>query len=90
MDLDDQPFDEWRDLVHERPLGAPAHRNSDAVVRPGDLYGDVRAYLEAETLSPATVSKFEAGERRLEVCEFIDLCAAVDGDAAEIVRRIMR
>jgi hypothetical protein len=39
--------------------------------------------------SPSYVSKFEA-ERRLKVCEFIDLCAAVDGDAAEIVRRIMR
>jgi transcriptional regulator with XRE-family HTH domain len=40
--------------------------------------------------SPSYVSKFEAGERRLEVCEFIDLCAAVDADAAELVRRLTR
>jgi transcriptional regulator with XRE-family HTH domain len=40
--------------------------------------------------SPSYVSKFEAGERRLEVCEFVDLCAAVGADPAEIVRRLKR
>jgi transcriptional regulator with XRE-family HTH domain len=40
--------------------------------------------------SPSYVSKFEAGERRLEICEFIDLCAAVDADPAELVRRLAR
>jgi transcriptional regulator with XRE-family HTH domain len=40
--------------------------------------------------SPSYVSKFEAGERRLEVCEFIDLCAAINTDPAEIVHRLKR
>lgn len=40
--------------------------------------------------SPSYVSKFEADERRLEVCEFVDLCATIDADPAEIVRRLER
>jgi transcriptional regulator with XRE-family HTH domain len=40
--------------------------------------------------SPSYISKFEAGERRLEVCEFADLCAAVDVDAPELLRRVLR
>jgi transcriptional regulator with XRE-family HTH domain len=40
--------------------------------------------------SASYISKFEAGERRLEVCEFVDVCAAVRADPAEIVRRIKR
>jgi ribosome-binding protein aMBF1 (putative translation factor) len=40
--------------------------------------------------SPSYVSKFEAGERRLEVCEFVDFCAAINADAAELVRRLAR
>jgi transcriptional regulator with XRE-family HTH domain len=36
--------------------------------------------------SPSYISKFEAGERRLEVCEFVDLCTAIHADPAEIVR----
>jgi transcriptional regulator with XRE-family HTH domain len=40
--------------------------------------------------SPSYVSKFEAGERRLETCEFIDFCDALGADAAELIRRVMR
>jgi transcriptional regulator with XRE-family HTH domain len=40
--------------------------------------------------SPSYLSKFEAGERRLEVCEFIDLGALIDADAEELVRRLGR
>ena len=40
--------------------------------------------------SPSYVSKFEAGERRLEVCEFIDLCAVIDADPEGLVRQLKR
>jgi transcriptional regulator with XRE-family HTH domain len=40
--------------------------------------------------SPSYISKFEAGERRLEVCEFVDVCAAVGADPMEIVRQLRR
>jgi transcriptional regulator with XRE-family HTH domain len=40
--------------------------------------------------SPSYISKFEAGERRLEVCEFVDVCNAVGADPAEVIQRIKR
>ena len=40
--------------------------------------------------SPSYVSKFEAGERRLETCEFIDFCEAIGADASELIRRVSR
>jgi transcriptional regulator with XRE-family HTH domain len=40
--------------------------------------------------SPSYVSKFEAGERRLEVCEFVDFAEACGVDAVELFRRFMR
>jgi transcriptional regulator with XRE-family HTH domain len=40
--------------------------------------------------SPSYVSKFEAGERRLEVCEFLDLCAAIGADPPDLLRRVMQ
>jgi transcriptional regulator with XRE-family HTH domain len=40
--------------------------------------------------SPSYVSKFEAGERRLEVCEFVDLCIAIKADPLELLGRVLR
>lgn len=39
--------------------------------------------------SPSYISKFEAGERRLEVCEFIDVCKAIGVDPLELLGRVM-
>jgi transcriptional regulator with XRE-family HTH domain len=39
--------------------------------------------------SPSYVSKFEAAERRLEVCEFAELCEALGVDAPELLRRVV-
>lgn len=47
-----------------------------------------RALAEKLKRSNSFVSKFEAGERRLEVCEFIELCEAIGADPAQLVRRI--
>lgn len=35
------------------------------------------------------VSKYESGERRLDVIEFIDLCAALGVDPRDIVGKVM-
>lgn len=40
--------------------------------------------------SASYVSKFEAGERRLEVCEFVDLCAAIGADPLALLGRVLR
>lgn len=40
--------------------------------------------------SPSYVSKFEAGERRLEVCEFLDLCAAIGADPLALLDRVLK
>jgi transcriptional regulator with XRE-family HTH domain len=47
-----------------------------------------RALAKRLRRSPSYISKFEAGERRLEVCEFVDLCEAVRVDPAEVVRQL--
>jgi len=34
------------------------------------------------------VSKYESGERRLDVVEFLEVCAAIEVDAVKILRRV--
>lgn len=63
------------------------------------LIAEVRAARESAGLSQrqlaarlkrsdSYISKIEAGERRLEVCEFLDVCAALSVDAGEILARV--
>lgn len=40
--------------------------------------------------SDSFVSKYEAGERRLTVLEFLDVCDALGADAQGIIKRVMR
>lgn len=40
--------------------------------------------------SPSYESKFEAGQRRLETCEYIDFCEALGVDAPELLRLVIR
>ena len=40
--------------------------------------------------SPSYVGKFEAAERRLEVCEFAELCEALGVDAPDLLRRVIQ
>lgn len=49
-----------------------------------------RALAERLKRSDSYISKFEAGERRLEVCEFVELCEAVGADASQLIGRIQR
>jgi hypothetical protein len=36
------------------------------------------------------VSKFEAGEQRLEVCEFLDLCKEIGADPLALLDRVLK
>lgn len=49
-----------------------------------------RALAERLKRSDSYISKFEAGERRLEVCEFIELCEAIGADPAQLISHIQR
>jgi len=40
--------------------------------------------------SESYISKFEAGERRLEVCELLDLCAAIGADPLALLGRVLQ
>ena len=40
--------------------------------------------------SPSYISKFEAGERRLEVCEFLEVCDAIGEDAQALIGRVVK
>jgi len=75
-----------------RHLRSARHRSLiEAIVEARTAAGlSQRALAARLKRSPSYVSKFEAGERRLEVCEFVDLCDMIDADPAEIVRRLKR
>ena len=75
-----------------RHLRSARHRSLiEAIVEARIAAGlSQRALAARLKRSPSYVSKFEAGERRLEVCEFIDLCTMIDADPADIVRRLKR
>ena len=49
-----------------------------------------RALADRLKRSDSYISKFESGERRLEVCEFIELCEAIGADPAQLISRIQR
>jgi hypothetical protein len=34
------------------------------------------------------VSKYESGERRLDVVEFLEVCTAVQADAVKVLRQV--
>jgi hypothetical protein len=34
------------------------------------------------------VSKYESGERRLDVVEFLQVCAAIQADPAKVLRQV--
>lgn len=36
------------------------------------------------------VSKIESGERRLDVVEFLDICAAIDADPVLMLKKLLR
>jgi transcriptional regulator with XRE-family HTH domain len=73
-----------------KPLYSPA----SALLR--ELLIDARSRAGLTQLDVASrlgrpqsyVSKYESGERRLDVVEFLEVCAAVCADAVKIIRQV--
>ena len=74
-----------------RHLRSPRHRKLiEEIVRAREVAGlSQRELAKLIKRSPSYVSKFEAGERRLEVCEFAELCEALGADAPDLLRRVV-
>lgn len=49
-----------------------------------------RALSEKLKKTPTYVSKYERGERRLDVIEFLDIAKMLEADPYEIIRKIIR
>jgi transcriptional regulator with XRE-family HTH domain len=74
-----------------RHLRTPRHRRLiEEIVRAREAAGlSQRELAKVLKRSPSYVSKFEAAERRLEVCEFTELCEALGVDAPDLLRRVI-
>lgn len=78
--------------IRLRHLRTARHKKLiEEVVRARNATGMSQRVLAARLKrSPSYVSKFEAAERKLEVCEFVDLCDALGVDPCELLGRILR
>ncbi|HNY47635.1 MAG TPA: helix-turn-helix transcriptional regulator [Casimicrobium sp.] len=68
--------------MHELRSQELRRRLRDARLRLGLTQQDVATRLERPQ---SYVSKYEAGERRLDLVEFIDVCAALTVDAEQFI-----
>lgn len=75
-----------------RHLRSARHRRLiEEIVRAREAAGLSQRALAAHLKrSPSYVSKFEAGERRLDVLEFAEVCEAISVDAPDLLRRVLR
>lgn len=75
-----------------RHLRSARHRRViEEIVRARKAAGlSQRALAVLLKRSPNFVAKFEAAERKLEVCEFVDVCYALDVDPQELLGRVLR
>jgi transcriptional regulator with XRE-family HTH domain len=61
----------------------------DALRRGRESVGITQAELATRLSKPQSfVSKYETGERRLDVVEFLDVCVALDVDPARLLRSL--
>lgn len=74
-----------------RHLRSARHRRLiEEIVRARKAAGLSQRELAARVKrSPSYISKFEAAERRLETCEFVDVCQVLGVDAPELLRRVI-
>ena len=49
-----------------------------------------RALSKKLKKAPTFVNKYECGERRLDVIEFLDIAKALEADPLEIIRKVVR
>ncbi|MGH8137699.1 MAG: helix-turn-helix domain-containing protein [Steroidobacteraceae bacterium] len=74
-----------------RHLRAHRHRRLiEEIVRAREAAGlSQREFAAKIKRSPSYVSKVDAAERRLEMCEFAELCEALGVDAPDLPRRVI-
>ena len=73
-----------------KPLYSPASARlrellTEARSKAGLTQLDVASRLERPQ---SFVSKYESGERRLDVVEFLEVCAAVQADPVKVIRQV--
>ena len=75
-----------------RTLGSPRHaRLVELVVRAREVAGLTQAEVAARLgRHQPFVSNIEAGERRLDLIELLDLAAVIDLDAHQVIEELMR
>lgn len=63
----------------------------DLLVEARQSAGVTQSELAAKLGRPQSfVSKFEHGERRLDVIEFVEVAQALDADPARIIKKLLR
>ncbi len=73
-----------------KPLYSPASARLRELLVDARLKADLTQEQVATLLSrpQSFVSKYESGERRLDVVEFLEVCAAVGADPVKVLRQV--
>ena len=73
-----------------KPIYSPASARLRELLTDARLKAGLTQEQVANRLSrpQSFVSKYESGERQLDVVEFLDVCAAVGMDGAKILRQV--
>lgn len=74
-----------------KTLSSPLYRQFLALMRDArDRAGLSQVELAARLDKPQSfVSKYESGERRLDVAEFIEICRAMDVSAPKLLKKLV-
>lgn len=74
-----------------KTLSSPLYRQFLALMRDArDRAGLSQVELAARLDKPQSfVSKYESGERRLDVAEFIEICRAMDVSALKVLKKLI-
>jgi transcriptional regulator with XRE-family HTH domain len=73
-----------------KPLYSPASARLRELLTDARLKADLTQEQVATLLGrpQSFVSKYESGERRLDVVEFLEVCAAVGVDGVKVLRQV--
>ncbi len=73
-----------------KPLYSPASVRLRELLTDARLKADLTQEQVATLLGrpQSFVSKYESGERRLDVVEFLEVCAAIGADAVKVLRQV--
>lgn len=80
----------------KRKLGKSVHSDAqtafcDLMISARKRAGLTQRELASRLSKPQSfVAKYEGGERRIDLIEFIEICRALPTDSAEIVRKLVK